>query len=97
MAIQFYRPEGKENEVGPGLNVRHTLRPTLPHPDLTSQLDVEANKGITLYLASEKEVKPVDILDIYGSIETHRGSKLEKLLLILIPQAKHLRVNTRFI
>ena len=36
MAIQFYRPEGKENEVRPGPNVRHILRPTLPDPDLTS-------------------------------------------------------------
>ena len=40
MVIQFYRPEGKENEVRPGLNVRHILRPTLPHPDLTSLLEV---------------------------------------------------------
>ena len=38
-----------------------------------------------------------DILDIHGSIETHRASKLEELLLILIPKAQHLRVNTRFI
>ncbi|MBC8220729.1 MAG: phosphoribulokinase [Proteobacteria bacterium] len=97
MVIQFYRPEGKENEVGPGLNVRHTLRPTLPHPDLTSLLDVGANKGITLDLVRDNDGKPVDILDIHGSIETPRASKLEELLWTLIPEAQHLRENTRSI
>ncbi len=97
MAIQFYRPEGEEDEVGPGLNVRHTLRPTLPHPDLTSLLDVGANSGISLDLARDKDGKPVDILDIHGNIETHRASKLEELLWALIPEAQHLRENTRSI
>ena len=78
MVIQFYRPEGKDDEVGPGLNVRHTLRPTLPHPDLTSLLNVGANTGISLDLTRDKDGKPVDILDIHGSIETHRASKLEE-------------------
>ena len=41
--------------------------------------------------------KPVDILDIHGSIETHRASKLEELLWTLIPEAQHLRENTRSI
>ena len=39
----------------------------------------------------------VNILDIHGIIVTHRASKLEELLLILIPKAQHLRVNKRFI
>jgi phosphoribulokinase len=76
MVIQFYRPEGKENEVRPGLNVRHILRPTLPHPDLTSLLEVLANKGITLDFVRHNDGKPVDILDIHGSIETPRAIKL---------------------
>ena len=97
MVIQFYRPEGKEDEVGPGLNVRHTLRPTLPHPDLTSLLDVGASTGISLDLTRDKDGKPVDILDIRGSIETHRASSLEELLWGLIPEAQHLRGNTRSI
>ena len=97
MVIQFYRPEGKEDEVGPGLNVRHTLRPTLPHPDLTSLLDVGASTGISLDLARDKDGKPVDILEIRGSIETHRASSLEELLWGLIPEAQHLRENTRSI
>jgi len=97
MAIQFYRPEGEEDEIGPGLNVRHTLRPTLPHPDLTSLLDVGENTGISLDLVRDKDGKPVDILDIHGNIETHRASKLEELLWNLIPEAQHLRENTRSI
>ena len=97
MVIQFYRPEGKEDEVGPGLNVKHTLRPTLPHPDLTSLLDVGASTGISLDLARDKDGKPVDILDIRGSIETHRANSLEELLWGLIPEAEHLRENKRSI
>jgi len=97
IVIQFYRPKGKEDELGPGLNVQHTLRPTLPHPDLTSLLDVGANKEISLDLARDKDAKPVDILDIHGSIETQRASKIEELLWGLIPEALHLRENTRSI
>jgi len=97
MAIQFYRPEGMEDEIGPRLNVRHTLRPTLPHPDLTSLLDVGENTGVSLDLARDKDGKPVDILDIHGSIETNRASKLEELLWGLIPEAQHLRANKRSI
>jgi len=97
MVIQFYRPEGKEDEVGPGLNVKHTLRPTLPHPDLTSLLDVGVSTGISLDLARDKDGKPVDILDIRGSIETHRANSLEELLWGLIPEAEHLRENKRSI
>ena len=55
------------------------MRPTLPHSDLTSLLDVGANKGITLDLVRDNDGKPVDILDIHGSIETHRTIKLEEL------------------
>lgn len=97
MVIQFYRPQGKEDEIGPALNVKHTLRPTLPHPDLTSLLDVGVSTGISLDLARDKDSKPVDILDIHGSIETHRASKIEELLWGLIPEAQHLRENTRSI
>ena len=97
MAIQFYRPQGMEDEIGPALNVKHTLRPTLPHPDLTSLLDVGESTGISLDLARDKDGKPVDILDIHGSIETQRASKIEELLWGLIPEAQHMRENTRSI
>ncbi len=77
--------------------IQHTLRPTLPHPDLTSLLDVGVSTGISLDLARDRDGKPVDILDIHGSIETHRASKIEELLWGLIPEAQHLRENTRSI
>ena len=97
MVVQFSRPEGKEDEVGPRLNVQHTLRLNLPHLGLTSLLDVGDNKGISLDLARDKDGKSVDILDIHGSIETHRVSKLEELLWGLIPEAQRLRSNKRSI
>ena len=60
-------------------------------------LDVGDNKGISLDLARDKDGKSVDILDIHGSIETNRASKLEELLWCLIPEAQHLRANKRSI
>ena len=65
-----------EKNLGHELNVRHTLRPTLPHPDLRSLVDQGANKVINLNLVGDNDGKPVDIIEIHGSIETLRISKL---------------------
>ncbi len=97
IVVHFFRPEGREEESGAGLNVIHTLRPTLPHPDLSSLLDVGMNSGISLELARDKDGKPVDNLTISGSIPDHRAHKIEELLWGLIPEAEHLRANTRSI
>lgn len=97
IVVRFFRPEGKEEESGAGLNVSHTLRPTLPHPDLSSLLDVGINSGISLELARDKDGKPVDNLTINGNIADHRAHKIEELLWGLIPEAEHLRANTRSI
>jgi phosphoribulokinase len=35
IVVTFYPPVGHAEESGAHLNVRHILRPTLPHPDLT--------------------------------------------------------------
>ena len=35
IVLTFYPPAGHAEESGPHLNVRHILRPTLPHPDLS--------------------------------------------------------------
>ena len=48
-------------------------------------------------MVRDKDGKPVDILDIHGSIETPRARKLEELLWTLIPEAQHSRENTRSI
>ena len=93
MVVGFYPPEGKVEETGAHLNVRHTLRPTLPHPDLTPILEAGAKKGFRLELARDIDGKPVDVLDILGDIDDKRAKSMEDLLWNLIPEAQHLREN----
>ncbi len=93
MVVKFYPPEGNAEETGAHLNVRHTLRPTLPHPDLTPVLEAGANKGLRLELARDVDGKPVDVLDIAGDIDDRRAKTMEDLLWNLIPEAQHLREN----
>ena len=50
MVVSFYPPENNATESGAHLNVRHTLRPTLPHPDLTPLLEGSGKNGLHLEL-----------------------------------------------
>ena len=98
MVVSFYPPESNSEETGAHLNVRHTLRPTLPHPDLSPILEAGAKKGFRLELARDVDGKPVDVLEISGEIDDKRAKAMEDLLWNLIPEAQHLRDNVgRFI
>lgn len=92
MVVSFVRPEDTPEETGGHLNVRHTLRPTLPHPDLTPIIEGSKN-GIRLNLARDIDGKPVDMLEIEGDVEDRRAAAMEDLLWNLIPEASHLRTN----
>ncbi len=93
IVISFYPPADRAEESGAHLNVRHVLRPTLPHPDLTPILDPNVRNGIHLELARDPDGKPVDVLEIAGSIADDQAAGLEDLLWDLIPEAGHLRAN----
>ncbi len=80
-------------KIGPNLNVRHTLRPTLPHPDLTPIFDVGGRNGFQLRLARDIDGKPVDIKEVAGDIDGKRARAAEDLLWSLLPEALHLRTN----
>ncbi|WP_404380553.1 phosphoribulokinase [Caenispirillum salinarum] len=92
MVVKFVRPEGRFDETGPHLNVRHTLRPTLPHPDLSPILEGSKDK-VSLTLARDIDGKPVDELEISGDLDNKRAKAIEDLLWNLIPEASHLRAN----
>lgn len=92
MVVQFVRPEGRSDEFGPNLVARHTLRPTLPHPDLSPILEGSKDK-VTLTLARDIDGKPVDVLEISGDLDDKRAKAIEDLLWNLIPEASHLRAN----
>ena len=91
IVVQFYPPTGHSDETGANLNVRHTLRPTLPHPDLSPVLDLGVRNGLKLELSRDIDGKPVDVLDISGDIDSRRARAMEELLWGLIPEAQHLR------
>ena len=91
IVINFLPPEEDLEETGAHLNVRHILRPTLPHPDLTPILESGASNGIHLELARDLDGKPVDVLEIAGHIDDRSARRVEDLLWELIPEASHLR------
>ncbi len=91
IVVQFYPPASQSNERGANLNARHTLRPTLPHPDLSPVLDLGVRNGLKLELSRDIDGKPVDVLDIPGDIDANRAKAMEELLWGLIPEAQHLR------
>ncbi|MHA1598544.1 MAG: phosphoribulokinase [Alphaproteobacteria bacterium] len=93
MVVSFYPPEGRSGETGAHLNVRHSLRPTLPHPDLTQIIEAGAKKGLRLELSRDVDGKPVDVLDIDGNVDVKRAKAMEDLLWNLIPEAQHMRDN----
>ncbi len=92
MVVNFHRPSNNQEASGGQLNVRHTLRPTLPHPDLTPIVEGSKN-GIRLELARDIDGKPVDVLEIAGDVGDRRAKAMEDLVWNLIPEASHLRTN----
>ena len=90
IVIRFQRSAGA-NGSDTRLDVRHILRPTLPHPDFTPLFDGSSNAGIQLELARDRDGKPVDVLEINGNISDKRAERIEDLLWNLIPEAGHLR------
>ena len=90
IVIRFQAPKGA-NGSDTQLDVRHILRPTLPHPDFTPLFDGSSNAGLHLELARDRDGKPVDVLEINGNISDQRAERIEDLLWNLIPEAGHLR------
>lgn len=90
IVIRFQRGKGV-NGSDTQLDVRHLLRPTLPHPDFSPLFDGSSNAGLHLELARDRDGKPVDVLDINGDISDQRAELIEDLLWNLIPEAGHLR------
>jgi phosphoribulokinase len=86
-----FQQSGGANGSDTRLDVRHILRPTLPHPDFSPLLDGSSNAGLRLELARDRDGKPVDVLEINGNISDKRAERIEDLLWNLIPEAGHLR------
>jgi len=81
LVVQFYPPRGVSAEGANGhLNVRLILRPTIPHPDMTYLCENQSqDTGIRLLLGRDTG-RPVDILEIDGSVTPEQTAYLEETI-----------------
>ncbi|MGQ0605046.1 MAG: phosphoribulokinase [Anaerolineales bacterium] len=87
IVVSFYPPAGVAPEAaGPNLNVRLVLRPTIPHPDLT-YLCEDGNTGMRLELGRDSG-RPVDFLDIDGSVDSEHAAQLEAAIWQHLPDLR---------
>lgn len=78
MVISFYAPDERPEESGGGLNVRHILRPTLPHVDLAPLLEAGAEGGLVLELARDVDGRPADALHVFGGMSDTEAETLQR-------------------
>ena len=92
IVVQFYPPPGvAPEEAGPQLNVRLTLRPTIPHPDLSYLVEREgAEAGIRLQLGRADGL-PADFLEIDGNVTAEHAQELEDVIWRHLPDLQPLR------
>jgi phosphoribulokinase len=81
IVVQFYPPCGVPAANTNGhLNVRLILRPTIPHPDMSYLCATEnEDTGIRLILGRDTG-RPVDILEIDGSVTPGQSVYLEETI-----------------
>ncbi len=97
VVVRFYPPKGAPSEGSNGhLNARLVLRPTIPHPDLSHVLDAPLRNPSTGRPAIRLELgrdngRPVDFLEIDGSVSAAETADIEEVIWKHIPEAKHLR------
>ncbi|MEM8831731.1 MAG: phosphoribulokinase [Cyanobacteria bacterium P01_G01_bin.19] len=88
MIVTFYPPKGDENtEDNLLLNANLILRPTIPHPDLSTILNSDGNHlGDAIRLGLDRDMgKPVDILEIDGRATMEQVRELEKIMCNEVP------------
>ena len=89
MIVSFYPPEDAEEDAENNLllNANLILRPTIPHPDLSSILNDDGNHlGDAIRLGLDRDMgKPVDILKIDGHATLEQVRELEKIMCKEVP------------
>jgi len=86
IVVQFSPPPGVTPENANGhLDVRLVLRPTIPHPDLSSPSGLKgSDTGVRLALGRDTG-RPVDILEIDGSVTPEQTASLEESIWQQLP------------
>jgi phosphoribulokinase len=89
IVVRFYPPLGvSPAEAGANLNVRLTLRPTIPHPDLSYLFN---HNGAAVRLEMKRaDNRPVDVLEIDGNVTTEQAAELENAIWQHLPDLRSL-------
>ncbi|MEO1465458.1 MAG: phosphoribulokinase [Cyanobacteria bacterium J06633_1] len=88
MIVSFYPPKTEQLEDDNLLlNANLILRPTIPHPELSTILSAEGNHlGEAIRLGLDRDMgKPVDILEIDGHATMEQVRELEKIMCSEVP------------
>ena len=88
MIVSFYPPNETESTSDDLLlNANLILRPTIPHPELSTILNAEGNHlGAAIRLGLSRDMgKPVDILEIDGHANLEQVRELEKIMCHEVP------------
>ena len=82
IVVSFYSPSDNADDGNGHLNVRLVLRPTIPHPNFTSILNLtDGNSDSAIRLGLDRDMsKPVDVLEVDGHATLEQVSKLEHIL-----------------
>jgi len=81
IVVQFYPPTGvPAAEANGHLNVRLILRPTIPHPDMSYLCDKESEDAAIRLMLGRDTGRPVDILEIDGSVTPEHSAYLEETI-----------------
>ncbi|MDH6088897.1 phosphoribulokinase [Umezakia ovalisporum] len=82
IVVSFYPANDEYEENNGHLNVRLVLRPTIPHPDFTSILNLtDGNSKSAIRLGLDRDMgKPVDVLEVDGHATLEQVNKLEHIL-----------------
>jgi phosphoribulokinase len=95
IVVRFYHGSCKGSDAADShLNVHLVLRPTIPHPDLSYLFDQEASPsgGIRLLLGRDCG-RPVDFLEIDGTVSRDRAAELEETIWKHVPGLCPLRAD----
>jgi phosphoribulokinase len=93
IVVRFYPPEGVEPAAaGPNLNCRITLRPTIPHPDLSYLFGTEdkADEPVRLQLG-RADGRPADILEVSANVSAEQGADLEEAIWKHLPDLRPIK------
>ncbi len=78
MVVRFSPIEGRDDVENEPLSATLLLRPTIPHPDLTSVLSDNTREALHIKLARDDDAKPVDALHIHGYANRELTRKVEE-------------------